>query len=136
MDRHHAPIPQPHQNWSQHARLLPYLEQQLLYNAINWDFGARWRMAIPSIPIPTRPTTRRQHRQHPPDDRSGHDDLRASCARRIAIPAPPATFFVGGVNKLVGASNYPCNIGLNRRLNDWRAERSQLRRQQLGQDRQ
>src|SRR5262245_31604670 len=35
-------IPQPHQNWSQHARLLPYLEQQTTYNTINWSFGARW----------------------------------------------------------------------------------------------
>src|SRR5271167_4813037 len=34
-------IPQPHQNWSQHARLLPYLEQRVAYNEINWDFGAR-----------------------------------------------------------------------------------------------
>ena len=33
--------PYPHQNWSQHARLLPYLEQQPLFNAINWKFGAR-----------------------------------------------------------------------------------------------
>ena len=27
------PIPQPHQNWSEHVRLLPYLEQQTAYNA-------------------------------------------------------------------------------------------------------
>ena len=26
-DGKNNPIPQPHQNWSQHARLLPYLEQ-------------------------------------------------------------------------------------------------------------
>ncbi len=49
-----TPIPQPHQNWSQHARLLPFLEQQVAYNQINWDFGARWRTAIPCIPISTR----------------------------------------------------------------------------------
>src|SRR5579864_4387809 len=34
-------VPQPHQNWSQHARLLPYLDQQIAYNQINWWFGAR-----------------------------------------------------------------------------------------------
>src|SRR5215469_16881841 len=28
-----SPIPMPHQNWSQHARLLPFLEQQAAYNA-------------------------------------------------------------------------------------------------------
>src|SRR5271165_4689563 len=27
---------QPHQNFSQHARLLPYMEQNPLYNSINW----------------------------------------------------------------------------------------------------
>src|SRR5271157_4106999 len=35
-------LTQPHQNWSQHARLLPFMEQGPLYNAINWNFGARW----------------------------------------------------------------------------------------------
>ena len=47
-------------------------------------------------------------------------------------PGSSGTFLVGGENKLVGASNYPCNIGLNRRLDGWYAERSQLRGQQLG----
>jgi prepilin-type processing-associated H-X9-DG protein len=31
-------------------------------------------------------------------------------------PGSSGTFAVGGANKLVGASNYPCNIGLNRRI--------------------
>jgi len=30
------------QNWSQHARLLPYMEQQQIYNTMNFAFGARW----------------------------------------------------------------------------------------------
>src|SRR5271170_5380238 len=30
------------QNWSQLARLLPYLEQTTAYNAINWNYGSRW----------------------------------------------------------------------------------------------
>jgi prepilin-type N-terminal cleavage/methylation domain-containing protein/prepilin-type processing-associated H-X9-DG protein len=30
------------QNWSQHARLLPYMEQQQVYNACNFTMGARW----------------------------------------------------------------------------------------------
>src|SRR6202007_606902 len=37
-DAHTATIPQPHQNWSQHARLLPYLDQLVVYNMINWSF--------------------------------------------------------------------------------------------------
>ena len=37
-----ANIPMPNQNMSQHARLLPYIEQQAAYNALNWNFGVRW----------------------------------------------------------------------------------------------
>ena len=33
---------QPHQNYSQHVRLLPYMEQTATYNAWNHAFGARW----------------------------------------------------------------------------------------------
>ncbi len=35
-------LPQPHQNCSQHVRLLPYLELTTSYNAWNMSFGARW----------------------------------------------------------------------------------------------
>ena len=44
MELRHGQLPRsphPHQNWSQHARLLPFMEQDPLYNAINWNFGAR-----------------------------------------------------------------------------------------------
>ena len=111
------PIPQPHQNWSQHARLLPYLEQAVLFNAINWSFGARWSgdtvysdLTAPtggssdSIPQMTVLTLQIAAFLCPSDSNRGSS----------------STFFLGGVNKLVGASNYPCNIGLNRRLNSWR----------------
>jgi prepilin-type N-terminal cleavage/methylation domain-containing protein len=37
-----APLSQPHQNYSQKLRLLPYMEQQSTYNAWNHAFGARW----------------------------------------------------------------------------------------------
>ena len=53
-----TPIPQPHQNWSQHARLLPYLEQQVLFNSINWHFGAAGA-AIRSTPTPIPISIRR-----------------------------------------------------------------------------
>jgi prepilin-type N-terminal cleavage/methylation domain-containing protein/prepilin-type processing-associated H-X9-DG protein len=113
-------IPQPHQNWSQHARLLPYLEQQVAYNQINWDFGAR----LSDGDLVYRDT-------NPPDNASGGSDsipqmtvltLRFApflCPSDVN-PGSSGTFSVGGESKLVGASNYPCNIGLNRRLNDWR----------------
>jgi prepilin-type N-terminal cleavage/methylation domain-containing protein/prepilin-type processing-associated H-X9-DG protein len=115
-----TPIPQPHQNWSQHARLLPYLEQQPAYNAINWSFGARGSDGDSVY------STR-----NPPDNASGGNDSipqMTVLTLQIAVflcpsdsnPGSSGTFFVGGVNRLVGASNYPCNIGLNRRLSGWK----------------
>jgi prepilin-type processing-associated H-X9-DG protein len=41
-------------------------------------------------------------------------------------PGSSGLFLVGGGNKLVGASNYACNIGLNRRLSDGGPDRSWL----------
>lgn len=112
-------ILQPHQNWSQHARLLPYLEQQTAYHAINWSFGARGSDGD---------TVYRD--TNPPDNASGGSDsipqMTALTLQIAAFLCPSdsnrgssGTFLVGGVEKLVGASNYPCNIGLNRRLNNW-----------------
>ena len=113
-------IPQPHQTWSQHARLLPYLEQQVAYNQINWDFGARGSDGN---------TVYRD--TNPPDNAIGGSDSipqMTVLTLKFAVflcpsdinPGSSGTFDVGGTSKLVGASNYPCNIGLNRRLNDWR----------------
>src|SRR5215831_11943449 len=85
-------IPQPHQNWSQHARLLPYLEQQVAYNAINWSFGARWSDG------------------NPPDDAfGGNDSIPQMTVLTLQIatflcpsdsnPGSSGTFFVDGANK-------------------------------------
>jgi prepilin-type N-terminal cleavage/methylation domain-containing protein/prepilin-type processing-associated H-X9-DG protein len=112
-------VPQPHQNWSQHARLLPYLDQQVAYNEINWWFGAR---------LSDGDTVYRD--LNPPDDASGGRDSipqMSVLTLRIATflcpsdfnPGSSGTFLLDGARKLVGASNYPCNIGLNRRLNGW-----------------
>ena len=49
-----TPIPEPNQNFTQHARLLPYMEQTVAYNAINWNSarGGVATMAAPATPIP------------------------------------------------------------------------------------
>jgi prepilin-type N-terminal cleavage/methylation domain-containing protein/prepilin-type processing-associated H-X9-DG protein len=117
-------IPQPHQNWSQHARLLPYLEESLLYNAINWNFGARWSDGD---------TVYRD--LNPPDDASGGNDSIPQMTVLVTVinsflcpsdhnPGSSGIFSVGGVNRLVGACNYPCNIGLNRRITGGRPDAS------------
>jgi prepilin-type N-terminal cleavage/methylation domain-containing protein/prepilin-type processing-associated H-X9-DG protein len=110
------PIPQPHQTWSQHARLLPYLDQVPLYNAINWDFGARGSDGDTVYADP-----------NPPDDAVGGRDsipqmtvlvtkISSFLCPSDVNPGSSGIFFVGGARQLVGASNYPCNIGLNRRI--------------------
>jgi prepilin-type N-terminal cleavage/methylation domain-containing protein/prepilin-type processing-associated H-X9-DG protein len=121
------PIPQPHQNWSQHARLLPYLEQTVLFNAINWSFGARW--SGDTVYADTNPN---------------YDPTNAALGNRDSIPqmtvlvttlsfflcpadsnpGSSSFFTVGGVNQRVGASSYGSNIGLNRRISDGAPDKS------------
>jgi prepilin-type N-terminal cleavage/methylation domain-containing protein/prepilin-type processing-associated H-X9-DG protein len=116
-DRTNKPVPQPHQNWSQHARLLPYLEQMVTYNMINWSFGARWSDGDSLY-----------EDVNPPDDAGGGRDSMPQMTvltMQIATFLCPSDtnrgssglFYLGNGWKLVGASNYAANIGLNRRLN-------------------
>jgi prepilin-type N-terminal cleavage/methylation domain-containing protein/prepilin-type processing-associated H-X9-DG protein len=106
-------VPQPHQNWSQHARLLPYLERQVAFNEINWSFGARWREgdniysddSIPQMSVLTL-------------------QIATFLCPSDVNPGSSSTFFVGGGNRLVGASSYPSNIGLNRRITGGRPDLS------------
>ena len=106
----------PGQNWSQLARLLPFFEQSVAYNAINWSFGARWNYNYgggdPS----------------PPDNSSGgaysiiqYTVLTMQIASFLCPsdqnPGSSGSFYMNGYNKMVGAHNYATNIGLNRRIN-------------------
>jgi prepilin-type N-terminal cleavage/methylation domain-containing protein/prepilin-type processing-associated H-X9-DG protein len=115
------PIPQAHQNWSQHARLLPYLEQKVLYNMINWSYGARWNgdTVYTDLTAPTGGST----------DSIPQMTVLVTTIAAFLCPSDPnrgssTEFYVGGMNRLVGASNYPCNIGLNRRISGGRADYS------------
>ena len=112
-------IPQPHQNWSQHARLLPFIEQSPLYYSINWSFGARWSDGNLFYP---------GNDPNPPDISAdgGADSIPQMTVLIASINAflcpsdnnPGATgqFSVGGQARTVGSNNYPVNIGLNRRI--------------------
>ena len=113
------PIPMPHQNWSQHARLLPYLEQQVLFNAINWSFGAHGSDGDTVYKA-----------TQPPDYATGGADsipqmtvLTTNVAAFLCPsdfhPGSSGTFLLNGQSRLVGASSYASNIGLNRRLTAW-----------------
>jgi prepilin-type N-terminal cleavage/methylation domain-containing protein/prepilin-type processing-associated H-X9-DG protein len=101
-------LPQPHQNYSQHVRLLPYLEQSAAYNAFNLMWGARGQdnTTIAYDVIQASVITMQVSGFLCPSDNN---------------PGSSSTENLGGVSKLVGATNYPPNIGLNRRIpnNTW-----------------
>jgi len=108
------------QNWSQHARLLPFMEQTPTYNSINFNFGSRWSDGVVGITS-----------QNPPDiDAAGG----ASAVVQMTVitqviasflcPSDPykggsGTFLINGTAKGVANFNYPSNMGLNRRINNW-----------------
>lgn len=108
--------------WSQHGRLLPFMEQTAAYNAINWNFSSRWGPDSGTVALTD---------SNPPDNAAGGADsivqytvLTMSISSFLCPsdtnPGSSGTFYIGGANgaqKLVGAGNYPCNIGLNRRQN-------------------
>jgi prepilin-type processing-associated H-X9-DG protein len=107
------------QNFSQLARLLPYLEQTNAYNAINWNYGSRWNAQY-SGPY-TDPGS-------PIDQGSGGAEsmpqmtvvvmqIQTFLCPSDTAPGGSNTFVINGVLKPDGPHNYSSNIGLNRRIN-------------------
>jgi len=111
----------PSQTESIHARLLPFLEQQTVYNAINWNVSARWGgtgwCCVGGTP-------------NPPDNASGgiwavmNMTAATTQVKSFLCPSDPNPGSSGtmgwlGSQRLVAASNYPANIGTNRRNNNW-----------------
>jgi prepilin-type N-terminal cleavage/methylation domain-containing protein/prepilin-type processing-associated H-X9-DG protein len=87
-------------NYSMHVRLLPYMEQTPAYNAVNIIFGARWNT--------NAPFQMQQVQQ-------------SVLVQQISTLLCPSDPFPGSsstyMGRVVGASNYPPNLGLNRRIN-------------------
>jgi len=105
------------QTQSLQARLLPYMEQTVIYNAINWNIPSRWGPGV----------------SNPPDVDSGTGGLwgviqMTALTNEIKSFLCPSDPWPGQLEamgwssnrKRVGVNNYPNNIGLNRRLNNWR----------------
>ncbi len=122
-----VPVPQPHQNWSQHARLLPYLEQRVLFNAINWSFGARWSGDVAYADA--------NPNYDPTNANFGNGDSIPQMTVLVTTlsfflcpsdsnPGSSSFFTFGGGNKVVGSSSYGANIGLNRRISGGAPDRS------------
>jgi prepilin-type N-terminal cleavage/methylation domain-containing protein/prepilin-type processing-associated H-X9-DG protein len=100
-------IPEPHQNYSQHLRLLPYMEQSAMYNSWNHAFGARWQDGSPiqmEMPNGTVIVT---------------NVTFFLCPSDTTNPGSVAPNQFGG-QRIAGATNYPSNVGLNRRINNCR----------------
>jgi prepilin-type N-terminal cleavage/methylation domain-containing protein/prepilin-type processing-associated H-X9-DG protein len=126
-DANKNPIPQPHQNWSQHARLLPFMEQTILFNSINWHFGARWSGDAvygdtnPNLdPTNAAPTSR----DSIPQMTVLVTTISTFLCPSDSNPGSSSIFRVGGMNKLVATSNYGANIGLNRRISGGAPDKS------------
>jgi prepilin-type N-terminal cleavage/methylation domain-containing protein/prepilin-type processing-associated H-X9-DG protein len=94
----------PEANYGIHVRLLPYMEQSTMYNAWNFVLAARWNTN---------------------SGVSGQQVQKSVLVTQIAsllcpsdpFPGSSSTYAMGGQNRLVGATNYPPNLGLNRRIN-------------------
>jgi len=99
-----TPLIQGHQNWGQLVRLLPYIEQQTAYNAWNTSFGARWADNIPIDPGLFQATVLTMQ-------------ISSFLCPSDTAPGSSSTYAINGSNKLVGAGNYPSNVGMNRRIN-------------------
>jgi len=104
----------PNQSFSLQTRILPYMEQRQVYDAINFTFGSRWGTGSTGCP---------------PDceNNGGYWGIIQMTAlttevKTFLCPSDPypgagnSMGWLGGVRK-VGASNYPNNIGLNRHYN-------------------
>jgi len=96
----------PHQNYSQHVRLLPFMEQQASYNAWNHCFGARWNDPgnVPQY-SPIQATVLCEQITY------------LLCPSDAANNAVTSYYTVNNAQKNAGASNYPSQIGLNRYIN-------------------
>ena len=103
------------QNQSQHARLLPFLEQSVIYNAFNFSVGSRWGASVSPDPDAgglfsaingTAITTQVSSFLCPSDPNPGR--------------AGNSQVVVGQVgNKYTATCNYPTNMGLARTYNNW-----------------
>ncbi len=105
------PAVPPVQTQSIQARLLPFMEQTVVYNAINFDVSARWGGAgwnngtqIWDEIQKTAFTT----------------EVKSFLCPSDSNPGNTGTAVVAGVPRRIASGNYPANIGLNRHINAWR----------------
>jgi prepilin-type N-terminal cleavage/methylation domain-containing protein/prepilin-type processing-associated H-X9-DG protein len=110
-----------YQNFSQLARILPYLEQQAAYNSLNFTFGARWGADgnNQNVNLGTD--------MNPPGAMGPYGAVHASVVALTinsflcpsdGNPGNKATVPAAG-NNMIASTNYATNLGLNRYYNNW-----------------
>jgi len=112
------------QNYSVHARLLPYLEQNSIYNAINFTVGPRWGGSGPGDDA-VEGGANLMASFNGSTNAGGYWGLINATAVAVQISSflcPSDTgvasndgivFTPGGANHLIGDQSYPFNIGIN-----------------------
>jgi len=110
------------QTHSSHARLLPYLEQGTVYNTINFAYSSRWGGTGWCCTDSGDPRDGASAGPHGMIQMTALvTQIKVFLCPSDPNPGSSGTMRVDGVtSRLVGANNYPANIGLDRRLNNWR----------------
>jgi prepilin-type N-terminal cleavage/methylation domain-containing protein/prepilin-type processing-associated H-X9-DG protein len=112
------------QEFSPHARLLPYLEQTPIYNSINFLLPSRWDGSSCSGNCTPKNAM--------PCVAQGLQFQATAVARQLTVFLCPSDPLPGtlqtpqgddgggsNVTSTIGSSNYPMNGGMNRRANNW-----------------
>jgi prepilin-type N-terminal cleavage/methylation domain-containing protein/prepilin-type processing-associated H-X9-DG protein len=112
-----------YQRGSQLARLLPYLEQNAAYNALNWSLSLRWGPDTPTVTYTSDPAPLVDPSNGPAGGADAVPNITGICTMISSFlcpsdgaPGGSGRYNLGGQFKLVGTSNYPSNVGLNRRI--------------------
>ncbi|ADV60971.1 hypothetical protein Isop_0376 [Isosphaera pallida ATCC 43644] len=104
----------PCQDFSIHVRLLPYMEQQPLYNTVNFMGAARWGPGANPDPVAGGFWGSKVN-----------VTLATTIINTFLCPSDPNPGVLGVseiTGKRIGGCNYPVNMGFNRRFNGWRQQ--------------
>jgi prepilin-type N-terminal cleavage/methylation domain-containing protein/prepilin-type processing-associated H-X9-DG protein len=102
------------QQMSPNARILPYLEQQQAYNSINWNFSSRWNGNGPSWDVNAA-----IGRDGAIQATAWTTQIKAFICPSDTNPGSSGIVELAGRRMLIGATNYPPNVGLGRGYNHW-----------------
>jgi prepilin-type N-terminal cleavage/methylation domain-containing protein/prepilin-type processing-associated H-X9-DG protein len=111
IDGRSGPLPDPPvQTYSIQTRLLPYMEQTVIYNAINLDLPSRWGGVGWNDGTQTYDWIQAT---------AITAEIKSFLCPSDGNPGVTGSITVNNVARRISANNYPANIGLNRHINAW-----------------